>query len=130
MYRTKKEEEEYRKLYFEDLMVGLLERVNKLEKDERDRLGKKKMKKKKIEENLKQNLEFDDLFSKKEKTVDDYRKVIFDLNDEIYERREMFNDGMCGYHRTPDNYDDMMKMFVLGQLDCIQTIKSKLRNED
>jgi len=111
-------------------MVGLLERVNKLEKDERDRLGKKKMKKKKIEENLKQNLEFDDLFSKKEKTVDDYRKVIFDLNDEIYERREMFNDGMCGYHRTPDNYDDMMKMFVLGQLDCIQTIKSKLRNED
>jgi len=34
MYRTKKEEEEYRKLYFEDLMVELLERVNKLEKDD------------------------------------------------------------------------------------------------
>ena len=34
MYRTKKEEEKYRKLYFEDLMGELSERVNKLEKKE------------------------------------------------------------------------------------------------
>ena len=87
-------------------------------------MSKKVNKKERIQDS------FEDLFKdKNELSEEDYRKIIYDLNDEIYERRRHFIDGMCGYHRTEDDYDRMLKWMILGELKCISTIKNRLNDK-
>ena len=44
------------------------------------------------------------------KRYEEMRKVIFNLNDEIYEKRRIFEDGMKGYHRNRDEYDEIINL--------------------
>lgn len=119
MYRTKKEEEKYRKLYFEDLMGELSERVNKLEKKELKVKTKSKKEVRVLDT-------FENLFGEKKINVmnQDYINKMDELIDELYDsvKSDMMNQNNVLY----DNDLRMMKkMFTLGQIDILSRISTQ-----